>query len=329
MKTERDWGWVVPVLLLAVIALTLAILNTKASAKTELQPATSVVVLPTAIVVELPSIPKVGELKKKIEIILIAPAKTEILDVKVNATSAKTSEIEISLPGTTTQVIPTVVVKIVVPAVLPKIPKNAAIVMPILITTIDEVWPSLPMRSFIASMIEQESCISLTHSKCWNSKAELKMSREYGFGFGQTTIAYRANGTERFNVWKELTALDPILKKNWTWENRYDPGMQLRAMLVKNRINYGAIKFKTANEIERLAFTAVWYNSGSPLIDRHLCVTTSGCDPSRWFGNVELQTRKSIIPVKGYGNSFAVISREYPRNVMNLRRAKYVPYLGS
>jgi len=210
---------------------------------------------------------------------------------------------------------------------LPKLPKNAYSLIPVLASTLDELWPDLHMRSYMGAMIEQESCVSLTNSKCWNSRAELKTSREYGFGLGQTTIAYRADGSERFNVWSELTRMDPRLKAEWTWNNRYDPAMQIRAMVLKNRINYSGIRFDTANEIEKIAFTAVWYNSGSPLIDRHICFITKGCDPSKWFGNVERYTKKSVIPAKGYGKSFAEISREYPKNVLNVRRSKYIPYL--
>lgn len=209
------------------------------------------------------------------------------------------------------------------------IPKNAVPLLPVLSSTIDQIWPDMPMRSFLASQIEHESCISLTHSRCWNSRSELKTSREYGFGFGQTTIAYNANGTERFNVWAELRAKDPVLRSSWTWENRYDPGLQMRAMLVKNRMNWSSIRFPVADEWNRLAFMAVWYNSGSPLIDRNICVRTIGCDPSLWFGNVELYTRKSTVKQKGYGKSFAEISRAYPRDLLMVRRNKYVPHLGS
>ena len=79
--------------------------------------------------------------------------------------------------------------QIIVVKKLPKIPDNAVKVMPLLVSTIDQVWPTIPFKSFLAAMIEQESCISLTHSKCWNPRAELKMQREYGFGFGQTLLA--------------------------------------------------------------------------------------------------------------------------------------------
>ena len=209
------------------------------------------------------------------------------------------------------------------------IPVNAVSMLPVLSATIDSVWKDMPMRSYMAAQIEQESCISLKHSKCWNSHAELKTSREYGFGFGQTTIAYRADGTVRFNVWEDLTKMDPVLKQKWTWDNRYDPAMQMRALLVKNRINFSAIRFPTANTTEKMAFLAVYYNSGSPLVDRNICLRTPGCDPSKWFGNVALHTAKSTVVQKGYGQSFAAISRQYPINVIQIRRPKYIQYMGS
>jgi len=209
------------------------------------------------------------------------------------------------------------------------VPRNAVALLPALSETIDQIWPDMPMRSALAAQIEKESCLSLTHSRCWNSRSEFKTHREYGFGFGQTTIAYRTDGSERFNVWKELRARDRVLRDTWIWENRYDPRMQMRAMLVLNRQNWSAIRFPVADTHQRLAFMLVWYNSGSPMIDRNLCVRVPGCDPSKWFGNVELYTRKSVIKQKGYGKSFAEISREYPQQILITRRPKYVPYLGN
>ena len=210
---------------------------------------------------------------------------------------------------------------------LPKIPDRAVPLIPVLRKMTDLLWPDIPFRSFMASKIEQESCISLTHKKCWSPYAELKTSREYGFGFGQTTIAYNKDGSERFNVWKELRVLDPELKRSWTWENRFDAELQIRALLVKSKISHNSVRFAVANEYEHMAFGAVTYNSGSVLIDRKLCINTKGCDPSRWFGNVEKYSSKSRIAQKGYGKSFYEISREYPRNVLIVRRPKYIPYL--
>ena len=211
--------------------------------------------------------------------------------------------------------------------VLPKLPKNAVPLIPVLSDTLDQLWPNMSMRSFMGAKIEQESCISLTHSKCWSPYAELKTAREYGFGLGQITVAYKKDGSERFNVWKDLTKLDPVLKKKWTWENRFDSTMQIRATVIKSKMSYDAVRFTTANELEHLAFGAVTYNSGSVLIDRRICIDTKGCDPSKWFGNVELYSVKARIAQKGYGKSFFDISREYPKNILFVRRPKYIPYL--
>lgn len=65
--------------------------------------------------------------------------------------------------------------------------------------------------------------------------------------------------------------------------------------------------------------------------DRTLCIYTKGCDPTKWWDNVERTSNKSKVPVKGYGMSFFDINREYVRRTIRLkpRRAKYVPYMDS
>lgn len=210
---------------------------------------------------------------------------------------------------------------------LPTLPPNAIPLLSLLRKTLDLLWSTIPARSYMAAKIEQETCISLKHSKCWSTRAELKTNREYGFGLGQTTVAYKKDGSERFNVWKDLIRLDPVLKAKWTWDNRFDAELQLRATVVKSKMSYDVIRFPTYNQEEHLAFGFVTYNSGSVLIDRRLCINVKGCDPSRWYGHVELHSSKSKIAQKGYGQSFFAISRAYPRNIMYVRREKYIPYL--
>lgn len=181
--------------------------------------------------------------------------------------------------------------------------------------------------AFIPAQIEQETCITPTHSKCWNPRAELKTSREYGFGLGQITIAYNSDGTERFNVFKELTANKKFA--NWSWENRYDPTFQIRAIIFKDQLSCNKMQFTIQNEFEKLAFCAAGYNGGysGVLKDRLLCVNKEGCDPSRWFGGVELYSTKSKTPMKEYGNkSVFQINREYPYNILKVRMPKYEPY---
>lgn len=212
-------------------------------------------------------------------------------------------------------------------AKLPTLPPNAIPLLPLLRKTLDLLWSKIPARSYMAAKIEQETCISLKHSKCWSTRAELKTSREYGFGLGQTTVAYNKDGSERFNVWKDLIRIDPVLKAKWTWDNRFDAELQVRATVVKSKMSYDAVRFPTYNQEEHLAFGFVTYNSGSVLIDRRLCINIKGCDPSRWYGHVELHSSKSKVAQKGYGQSFFEISRSYPRNIMYVRRDKYIPYM--
>lgn len=212
-------------------------------------------------------------------------------------------------------------------AALPKLPTRAYALMPVVAQAIDDIWPDMPMRSYFPAQIEAESCISLTHSKCWNPSAELKTSREYGFGLGQITIAYRADGSERFNVFEEAKRQHPDLR-NWEWADRYNPLLQIKAIVVKNYVNWRAITWPVHDLDNKMAFLATYYNGGSPAGDRRICVNTPGCDPSRWWGNVERYSSKSKTKLKEYGNrSLFEISREYPRKVLIDRRPKYIPHI--
>lgn len=214
----------------------------------------------------------------------------------------------------------------------PVLPPNAEQYMPLLKQSITEIWPAMTPKSFFGAQIEQETCISLKSKGCWNPHTELKTSREYGFGFGQLTIAYNADGTERFNAWAETKAMNKQLN-NWKWEDRYNAEMQMKSLIVKNSFNWARLKFPIADNTNKLAFMAVTYNAGLPITDVKLCGVTAGCDPTRWFNveggpkGVEAYSTKSKVKAQGYGKSFFEISREYPRNLLFVRRDKYIPYL--
>ncbi len=203
------------------------------------------------------------------------------------------------------------------------VPRAANIIMPELIAVQYRIWPSAPQPWTIAGQIEQESCISLTHSKCWNPRAELKTSRENGFGLGQTTVAYRADGSIRFDKQAELRAQYSTLR-GWTWERRYEPGYQLIAVVEMDRGIYTRL-VAAQSEIDRLSFTLSAYNGGESGVrqDRLLCSNTRGCNPGIWLGNVEHTSLKTRVANKGYGASAFQINREYVTNVLYLRRPKY------
>lgn len=204
------------------------------------------------------------------------------------------------------------------------VPRGAELFAPVLVLEQKMVWPRMPEPWTLAGLVEQESCISLKHSKCWNPKAELKTSREYGFGFGQVTVAYRANGAVRFDKFKELKQSHASLRE-WTWENRYEPRYQLRA-IVEMTLNIWRQIPPSATIQDHLAFMLSSYNGGvsATLQDRRLCGNTAGCDPGRWFKNVERTSIKSKIPQREYGGrSWFDINRTYVSNVLLLRRDKY------
>lgn len=206
------------------------------------------------------------------------------------------------------------------------LPPNSIVYMPLLKDEIKKFWPEVQPYSLLAALIEQESCITLKSKRCWNPKVELKTSREYGFGLGQLTV------TSKFNAYEEVKRLDKSMA-SWKWEDRFNASYQLRAIVLKNRSNYNRLKGFSKDPDTVLAFTMAAYNGGvgGLMKDRTLCIYTKGCDPTKWWDNVERTSNKSKVPVKGYGKSFFDINREYVRHTIHLqpRRAKYVPYMDS
>lgn len=207
------------------------------------------------------------------------------------------------------------------------VPPNAHKYLPDLKQVLKEEWPAMKSQSLVAGQIEQESCISLKSKGCWNPTTELKTSVEYGFGLGQLTIAYRKDGTVRFNNFEEMKKRFPQLS-SWKWENRYDPSYQIRTIVLMDKGLYNQVKWPVASQTEQYAFMLSGYNGGmgGVMQDRVLCTKTPDCDPTRWFNNVEKNSFKSRIKQHGYGQSAYEINRGYVRNVMFVRRTKYIPY---
>lgn len=201
------------------------------------------------------------------------------------------------------------------------LPAGAVQNLPVLAGEIRDVWPSLTMPSVLAAQVEQESR--------WQPQAELKTAREYGFGLGQFTVAYRADGSERFNAWREVRALDPALS-GWQWADRYDVRLQLRAVVVKNRACYRRLRPLLDDDYNAMAMCDAAYNGGlgGVYAERRLCAATAGCNPDCWFGNVALHSTKSRAKWHGYGASAFEINRGHVKNVMIVRRPKYAAWFG-
>ena len=212
------------------------------------------------------------------------------------------------------------------PAHAQQVPARAQQYLPLLVEQQRSIWPDAPIPSFLGAQVEQESCISLTHSKCWNPNVQLKTPREWGRGLGQVTTAYRADGSVRFDKQAELRAQFASLR-GWTTDRWMDPRYQLIAIVEMDKSIYGRMH-DAATPIDRLGFTLSAYNGGESGVrqDRLLCANTSRCDRRRWVGHVERTSAKSRTPHPGYRQSFYAINREYVSNVIGLRRPKYEPF---
>lgn len=174
-------------------------------------------------------------------------------------------------------------------------------------------------------MIEHESCISLTHSRCWDPSSRLKTAREEGAGLFQITRAYRTDGSIRFDALEELKQKYKTELHQLNWSNIYSrPDLQIRAGLLKSKENYEIFAPYAANTDEALAFADAAYNGGISGVnaERRACVLTPGCDPKKWFGHTEKLCLKSKTAL--YGNRSACdINRHHVRDVLLFRSHKY------
>lgn len=185
-----------------------------------------------------------------------------------------------------------------------------------------------PKRHLVASLIEHESCISLTHSRCWDPSSRLKTQREEGAGLFQITRAYRLDNSIRFDALEELRAKYKSELYELNWNNIYQrPDLQIRAGILKMKENYHLFKPYAFNDIEALAFADAAYNGGisGVNLERRACVLTAGCDPSKWFGHTEKLCLKSKAALYG-SRSACDINRHHVQDVLNIRSNKYIVF---
>lgn len=182
-----------------------------------------------------------------------------------------------------------------------------------------------PKRYLIASLVEHESCISLTHSRCWDATSRLKTAREEGAGLFQITRAYRSDGSIRFDALDELRTKYKSELYQLNWLNIYSrPDLQIRAGILKSKENYNLFEKYAANTNEALAFADAAYNGGVTGVnnERRACLMTKGCDPSKWFGHTEKLCLKSKTALYGT-RSACEINRWHVQDVLKIRSHKY------
>lgn len=212
------------------------------------------------------------------------------------------------------------------------VPAAAQDLAPMAVREIERIWPDIPRRSYIGALVEQETCISLTHRWCWSPAAQLKTAREEGAGLGQFTRAWHADGRERFDALAEVRAMAPQDLGELTWSTVYQRAdLGLRAILVKQKdCDRRLQRLGKIEEMQRVAFCDAAYNGGYGGLqsDRKLCALAANCDPQQWFGHVEHTSGKSRTKWQGYGKSTFEINREHVDMTLNVRRLKYAIWLG-
>lgn len=186
------------------------------------------------------------------------------------------------------------------------------------------LMPDMPYPYYFGALIEHESCISLTHSRCWSPTSQLKSQREIGIGLSQLTKAYNTDGSVRFDVLTDLAKRHKQELRELSWDTVRDrPDLQIRAMILLSRSNYNAL-YTIQNPYERLAMTDVAYNGGLGGLqkERRVCGLSANCDPNKWFDNVERYCLKSKKPIYA-GRSACTISRNHPVDTLKHRMPKY------
>lgn len=195
------------------------------------------------------------------------------------------------------------------------LPGDAAELLPLLTAEINTYWPELQPRAFPPAVVEQESL--------WKLHAQLKTARERGCGLGQFTVAYDSAGRVRFDALAETRRLDPSLA-GWSWRDCYAAKYQLRAVVLKLRVNdRHCATFMHGNDQVK-ACGAAEYNGGAGSMVKRIrsCRADPGCVPSIWFDNLERQCPQARTKAAGYGESFCEINSRYPGRVF-ARMPKY------
>lgn len=208
-----------------------------------------------------------------------------------------------------------------------KIPPRAFEQKATIAKELDTHFPELPERNYVPALIEHESCITLTHSRCWSSTSRLKTSREEGAGLGQITRAYREDGSLRFDSLTDMRSRYGLALKEASWNTIYQrPDIQIRMIVLMLKDSWGRV-YGVTDPFERLAFVDASYNGGLGGLnkERRLCSLTKGCDHTRWFGHVEKHCLKSKKVLYGK-RSACDINRAHVSLVMKTNLPRYKKY---
>ena len=188
--------------------------------------------------------------------------------------------------------------------------------IPVLQENYQKYWPDAPYKHYMPAQIEQESL--------WKQFAQLKTSRELGRGFSQMTIAYRADGSVRFNKYVEARQRFAELR-GWDWQNdAFNTEYNLLFVVLEDHRNFLTYR-NFSDDMSRWAATLVCYNAGCGTVNTRysICKTTPDCDSSKWFGGLDSVASTGEKSAQIYGRNLAGERNKYPRTVIYVRSPKY------
>lgn len=213
------------------------------------------------------------------------------------------------------------------------IPEKAYPLLPVVKEEVERLDLSL-IDYYMAAAIEKESCLSLTHKRCWSPESQLSMywdkaktrRSEVGVGLFMATKTWKKDGSVRFDTLTRLAKTYPNELKGLNWTTvKQRPDLQIRGLLLLMNETYS--KLPTVSDVEaRHAMTVSAYNSGHGRLtrDRMTCKLKKGCNPNLWFGNVEMVKAPGYATSKGlYSRTPWQINREHVKEVINIRSPKY------
>lgn len=197
---------------------------------------------------------------------------------------------------------------------------------PLIQSEVDKNFQNFPHPEYFPALIEHESCISLTHSKCWKSTSRLKTSKEEGIGLGQLTRTWK-NGKLRFDTLADMKRAYPRELGELSWstiQNRSD--LQIRTMIVMTRDNYKSL-YAVKDTYERTKMADSAYNGGRLNVERsrRVCAMSKGCNPQIWFNNVERYNQKPNVILYG-DRTVRQINNHHVRDVFEVRIHKFQPF---
>ncbi len=185
--------------------------------------------------------------------------------------------------------------------------------LPILSNVIQSNWPAAPCKQITAGKTEQESS--------WRERATLKTPRELGRGLGQITIAYNADGTERFNNYRNAVRMQAL--KEWDWrKDPYNVRYQLTYSVLTDRANFVTVRKYAESDTQAWKMALVCYNAGSGRwLSRRRNALSKGIPANRWDNGLD----RAYAPGEAkllYGRPLYEAVNEYPRVIFQ-RAEKY------